>query len=325
MFYMFYPRVLHSLFFALVAVISQPACSQSNLNDLNDKEQCQSDRLKMQMLGTRGPELWDKRASVSYLVWLDNKARVMIDAGSGSSQNFESSNAKFEDLDAILFTHFHVDHSADFMAYAKGGFFTDRTRDLFIIGPSASKFFVSADQFVERSIGNNGVYPYLNDFVNKDDRSAYKIIPQTLQWTDDNPQVITAYSNPQTGLSVKAVATRHGPVPAFAYRLEAAGCSIVFTGDMSGQMDKVPALAKNTQILVAHNAISEDATGVAARLHMKPSYIADMSARANVKHLLLTHLMRRSVNKKDETLQIIGNSYKGKVTFPDDLDIYWVK
>lgn len=323
---MFNKTVIHSLFltlfFSVTVLISLPACSQSRLNEA---ETCQPNRLKVQMLGTRGPELWDKRASVSYLVWLDNKARIMIDAGPGSSQNFEASKAKFEDLDAMLFTHFHVDHSADFMAYAKGGFFTERNHDLLVIGPSASKLFVSADQFVERSIGNSGVYPYLSDFVNKDDRSAYKIIPKTLQWSDENPQIITAYSNPKSGIEAKAVATRHGPVPAFAYRVEAAGCSIVFSGDMSGQIDKVPTLAKNTQLLIAHNVIPEDATGVAARLHMKPSYIGELSARAKVKRVMLTHLMRRSVNKKEETLQIIGKSYKGKVTFPNDLDIYSVK
>ncbi len=309
----------HLLLTVIIVLISQSVCSENK-----PENSCQPNRVKLQMLGTRGPELWDKQASVSYLVWLDNKARIIIDAGSGSSQNFEASKAKFEDIDAILFTHFHVDHSADFMAYAKGGYFTDRTRNLMIIGPSASQLFVSANQFVERTIGRKGVYPYLSNFVNEEQSSAFKIIPKTLLWMDDSPKVITVYSNSATGLLVKAVATRHGPVPAFAYRVEAAGCSIVFSGDMSGQIDKVPAFANNAEILVAHNAIPEDAGGVAAKLHMKPSYIGKMAAQANVKQLLLTHLMRRTADK-NKTLQIIRKFYNGNIIFPNDRDVFFVE
>ncbi len=42
---------------------------------------CQSDRVKLQMLGTRGPEFLDGNASTGYLIWLNNKARVIVDAG----------------------------------------------------------------------------------------------------------------------------------------------------------------------------------------------------------------------------------------------------
>ena len=286
---------------------------------------CEPKRMKLQMLGTRGPELWDKSASVSYLIWLDDKARIMIDAGSGSSQNFELSEAKFEDLEAMLFTHFHVDHSADFMAYAKGGFFTDRVQDLTIIGPSGNKWVVSADEFLERSIGNKGLYPYLSDFINKDDQSEYKITSKTLPWTDEDPQITTVYSSPDGKIIVKAVPTKHGPIPSFAYRVEAAGCAVVFTGDMNGSLAMVPELAKQADILVAHNAIPEGQTGVAAGLHMKPSYIGKMAEQAKVKKLLLTHLMRRSAEKKKETLDIIREAYKGGVFFPHDMEAYMLK
>ena len=56
-------------------------------------------------------------------------------------------------------------------------------------------------------------------------------------------------------------------------------------------------------------------------LHMKPGYIGKLAAQANTKHLLLTHLMKRSVNRKDETLQLIREYYTGPVSFPKDLDI----
>ena len=94
-----------------------------------------------------------------------------------------------------------------------------------------------------------------------------------------------------------------------------------FTGDMSGRLGQMPRLARGSDILVAHNAIPEDATGAAANLHMKPGYIGAMAATAGVKQLVLSHLMRRTIDRKDETLRLIRNKYKGPVTFPDDLDV----
>jgi len=107
--------------------------------------QCQSERVKVQMLGTRGPEFLDNRASTGYLIWLDNHARIIVDTGPGTVQRFKESGANFEDLQLILFTHFHVDHSADFPAYIKGGFFTERSKDLDILGPSGTAFVTSAE------------------------------------------------------------------------------------------------------------------------------------------------------------------------------------
>jgi len=40
--------------------------------------------------------------------------------GGGASLNYELSGAKFNDLDVVTFSHFHVDHSADFPALVKG-------------------------------------------------------------------------------------------------------------------------------------------------------------------------------------------------------------
>jgi len=99
-------------------------------------------------------------------------------------------------------------------------------------------------------------------------------------------------------------------------------CVISFTGDMSGRLRAMPALAKGSDLMIAHNAIPEDATGIPALLHMKPSYIGKMAAEAGVKKLLLTHLMKRSISRQDETLKLIQESYKGPVEFPKDLDVF---
>src|SRR6516225_9053550 len=72
---------------------SSPATGQS----------CGSHGLALQVLGSGGPELQDKRASTSYLVWENGKARVMVDAGGGSALRFGESGAQMSQLDVILF------------------------------------------------------------------------------------------------------------------------------------------------------------------------------------------------------------------------------
>jgi ribonuclease BN (tRNA processing enzyme) len=281
---------------------------------------CDADRVSLQMLGTGGPELFDENASTGYLLWLDDKARIIIDTGPGTVQRFKQSGARFEDVELILFTHFHVDHSADFPAYIKGSYFTGRNTPLNIIGPSGNALLPSANAFVKRMFDSeNGVYPYLSEYIDPDVPSDYKIVPHTIPWSEKNLEIRTVYET--ADFNVKAVSVHHGPLPALAYRIEAAGCVISFTGDMNGSLGRMPALANASDILVAHNAIPEDATGVAANLHMKPSYIGAMAAQASVKQLLLSHLMRRTIDRKDETIRIIRERYKGPVIFPDDLDV----
>lgn len=281
---------------------------------------CESDRVRLQMLGTGGPELVGDRASSGYLVWLDGKARVIIDAGAGTVHRFRQSGAKFSTVELMLFTHFHVDHSSDFPAYVKGSYFTDRTEDLMVIGPSGNALLPSAGQFVARMLDQPaGVYPYLSDFLAPGDKSAYKILSRTVPWSHENPVIRTVY---QAGdLLVQSVPVHHGPLPALGYRIELAGCVLSFTGDMSGQLGQMPVLARGSDILVAHNAIPEEASGAAANLHMKPSYIGTLAAAAGVRQLVLSHLMQRTVDRKVDTTRFIREAYKGPIRFPNDLDV----
>ena len=58
------------------------------------------------------------------------------------------SGAQMSDLDLILFTHFHVDHSGDFAALIKSSWFEERKRPLPIYGPGGNDFMPSTVEFV---------------------------------------------------------------------------------------------------------------------------------------------------------------------------------
>jgi ribonuclease BN (tRNA processing enzyme) len=246
---------------------------------------------------------------------------VVVEAGSGSLQRFKQSEASINDVDLMLFSHFHVDHSADFPAYIKGAFFSDRNKDLYVFGPSGTQFIASAEQFVARAINSkNGMYPYLGSHIDANQHSAYKIKTKNIPWSYGDLSIRQVYS--KRGIKIQAVPTHHGPFPSVAYRVELAGCVISFSGDMNGRLGEVPNLAKGSDIFVAHYAVSENIQGVARNLHMKPSYIGEMAQQAKVKKLLLTHLMARSLEVKEESFEIIKKQFKGEIIFPNDLDVF---
>ena len=116
---------------------------------------CGSQGVAVQVLGSGGPELQDKRASSSYLVWEDGRPRVLVDAGGGSALRFGESGAQMSQLDVILFTHYHVDHSGDFSALIKSSWFEDRNRPLPIYGPEGNDFMPSTTEFVSDLFGRS--------------------------------------------------------------------------------------------------------------------------------------------------------------------------
>ncbi len=273
---------------------------------------CHAPGVWLQVLGSGGPEINDGRASSGYLIWLDGHARILVDMGSGSHSNFEQSQAALNDLDVVLLTHLHADHSNDLPALIKSSFFTRRDRDLPIYGPTGNQLMPSTTRFVQALFGQKGAYPYLADFL--DGSRLYRLLPGNVDITRKDKRVIVTGKR----FRISAIPVNHGPIPAIAWRVDIDGKSVVFSGDMSNKNDVLWQLAQQADILVAHHAINEIANPVARNLHMPPSEIGRIAAKAKVNKLVLSHLMQRTYGKEQEALSIIRKHYKGKVDFAND-------
>jgi len=275
-------------------------------------------KVTLQVLGSGGPESGDKRASSAYVVWIDGKSKVLIDIGGGASLRFEEVGAKISDLDVILLTHLHVDHTADLPALLKSAFFTRASGNLPLYGPDENNFMPSTKDFAERLFKDDeGAWQYLGDHLDGTARLQLKA-----HNVDDTRKVKTIYK--QDNISIMAVSVHHGPIPAIAYRVNVGNKSITFSGDMNGDYHTLERLAKGTDILVAHNAVPKGSTGVAAKLHMTPDIIGQIAHKAHVKKVVLSHRMLRTLGKETETLNEIKKSYKGSVKFANDKDKYKV-
>jgi ribonuclease BN (tRNA processing enzyme) len=288
-------------------------------------QSCGSSGLAVQVLGSGGPEMQDKRASTSYLIWDHGKARVLVDAGGGSALRFGESGAQMSQVDVFLFSHFHVDHSGDFPALIFSSWFEDRKRPLPIYGPPGNQYMPSTTEFVHDLFSEpHGAWRYLSDLVQPSPPSS-AAGSYTLQ-----PHNVVAGSTPllvfhTAEMTLYAVRVIHGAFPALAWRVEIGGKRIVFSGDTNGDGDGLTKLATNADLFVAHNAVPEGATGVERRLHMPPSVIGSIAGDAHVKQLVLSHRMLRTLGKEKETEAEIRRRYAGPVVFANDLDCFSVK
>lgn len=283
----------------------------------------------VQVLGSGGPELESQRASSSYLIWIAGEARVLVDIGGGAGLRFGESGARIADLDAILLTHLHADHTSDLPALVKSSWFSARKRPLPIYGPPDNRFFPSTVSFVRSFFDPvRGSYRYLGDVLRPLAKGGYKLQPHDVERRrakdrrEQNPPLeIAAFRNAR--LRAVAMPVGHGSVPALAWRVEAGGKRIVFSGDTNGLGEGLAALARDADLFIAHHAVPEDSgDAVALQLHMPPSVIGRIASRAKVKRVVLSHRMLRTLGRENETLEAIRKSYAGPVSFADDLNCF---
>jgi len=281
-------------------------------------QSCGSKGIALQVLGSGGPELQDKRASSSYLVWEDGQARVLVDAGGGSALRFGESGAQMSQLDVILFSHFHVDHSGDFPVLIKSSWFEDRKRPLPVYGPEGNDFMPSTVEFVYDFFGDkHGAFRYLSELLVPGEEGDYKLQPHNVVGTAKPVEIFR-----RGGITAQAVRVVHGGFPSLAWRVEIGGKVIVFSGDTNGDAAGLRQLAAKADLFVAHNAVPEGVTGVERNLHMPPSVIGEIAGEAHVKHLILSHRMLRTLGKESQTQSEIEKKFSGPLTFANDLDCF---
>ena len=282
---------------------------------------CGAQGVALQVLGSGGPELQDQRASSSYLIWFNGRPTVLVDVGGGSALRFGQSGASVAPLEVVLLTHLHVDHTSDLPALVKSSFFEGRTDPLPLYGPAGNGDFPSTKQFVRTLFGTpSGAYRYLAEFVSAAPSDEYHLDAHNV--SVKGHEIRPIYDS--HGVRVVATAVIHGGVPALAYRVEIAGASIAFSGDTNGDGGNLARLARGVDLLVAHNAVRDGATGVERALHMQPSVIGRTAQEAAVKRLVLSHRMLRTLGHEEETEASIRTSFAGPVSFSNDLDCFAV-
>lgn len=278
---------------------------------------CGDEGVWIQILGAGGPELHDGDAGPSYLLWIDNQARLLIDAGPGASVRFDEAGAAFEDLDAIAFSQLSANHAADFPAFLDGSRFHSRTRSLPVLGPEGGSS-IGLSTFVERLIGPDGAYPELADFLTVQSRGGYRLSVRGVPATGRRRWA--RFGNED--LQLAAIPVHHGDVPALAWRVEAQGFSAVFAGDFSNRKNVIAEFAADADALVVSHAEPEHARGEARDRHVTPGQIGRIAEQAAARMLILSHRMNRTRGRESQSREAIEANYGGALIFADDLECW---
>ncbi len=267
----------------------------------------------LQILGSGGPFAGDKRASSGYLVWVNGRPLVMLDAGGGTYLRLQQAGAHVEDIKLICISHFHPDHSSELPALLWSDLYSDRKAPIAVIGPSGP--------------GAAGLVGFLDALA--------KMAMPTDAFTRVNRIEVNTKDNKRTevykddAVRVAAFSVDHGPWPTLAYRIEINDLSIGYGADQKGSNLGFAEFVRGVDILVMHLAVSEQAQGPATKIHAKPSVVGKIAQKAGVSTLVLSHFIKLnspkpvaedfSLSNLESNLAHLKKYYSGTVVLAEDL------
>lgn len=293
-------------------------------------DSCDGNGLKVQVLGSGGADLADGRGGSSYLVWLGSKARALVDAGPGAATRFTAVGARVSDLDLVLFTQLHADHTLDLPALVSLALQEGRTQPLALYGPAGSRLAPSTVTFVRTLLdGTRGAYRHLGDVLSPLVKDGFKLAAREVSTRasavgvrrEDNDGVADLRAE---HFQVSTAYVNQGTLPVLAWRLRVGERSVVFTGDSSGEAANLERLARNADLLVAYLASTPSNTGAERSPLLIPSVIGRLAAQAGVRRVVLSHRTRDTLGSEETALAAIRVRYAGPVAFADDLGCFTV-
>jgi ribonuclease BN (tRNA processing enzyme) len=221
----------------------------------------------------------------------------------------------------VLLTHLHIDHAGEIPGLFKARAVSGSGPIVFNVwGPTGSPgkgedaYFPSTREFLRLLFGPKGAFAYLNDFA----------APITLHGHDVPASPENAAPRQileQRGVTITAIAGHHGDAPSVIYRIEHAGRSITFSGDIDAQgLPALHSLAKSTDLLV-FNTVVLDPPGSPAilyTLHTPPHVIGELAKEVGARALLLSHISPAVEESQRAVLDSIAKTYAGSVIFATD-------
>jgi len=272
---------------------------------------CTGNPIAVQVLGSGAPGFVKDRANTSYLLWIGNQAKILVDAGGGTYARFGQSQAKFSDLSMILVSHLHPDHISDLPAVLWSGRQT-RSGSLPVIGPSGNNAAPSISTFLSREFDpKDGAFQILGPIMASGtaDSGVVRLDASVVDVTKQEPATVFD----RDGIKVTALGIPHGNLPTVAYRVETQGKSIVFSSDQNGTNPRFPEFAKGANLLVMHLAIGVGANNPNQAL---PAVVGSVAQSANPRRLVLSHIARFDL---DAAVADVKKSYTGPLTVGADL------
>jgi ribonuclease BN (tRNA processing enzyme) len=311
-------RRRHRIFYLFFALgLATAAMGQ----EAPDRTAVKAPALALVVLGSGGPGAVG-RAGSCHLVLVDGVPRILVDAGPGSFVRLGETGLSLEKIDIQLLTHLHADHAGELPGLFKARAVAVRAPIRFeIFGPEGHEakgdaaYFPSTSHLVDLLFGAQGAFAYLPDFAG----------PITFQVKDlpaiprdgQQPMIIRA----EHDLVIRAIPGHHRDAPSVIYRIDYAGKSITFSGDIDAEgLDNLQKIATDTTLLVFNAVVLDppEAPPILYTLHSPPSAIGRLADASKVHGLLLAHLSPATDENRSEVETSIRQFYAGPITFASD-------
>ena len=254
------------------------------------------DGLRVFVCGAASPLVAPGHAQACVAV-LAGEALYLVDAGMGAAGTFAFSGESLVPLRAVLLTHFHSDHITGLPDINLNSWVAGRRQPLQVVGPIGVGRVVA---------GFNEAFAL--DYGYRVAHHGTAMLPLELAVLEART-VDAGVVLDEDGLVVTAFPVDHAPVaPAFGYRFDYRGRSVVVSGDTVAT-ESLRTAAKDADLLL-HDALSlpivralENGARAAGRLRMAkimadiPSYhahaahLAGLAASAGVRQLALYHFV----------------------------------
>lgn len=273
--------------------------------------------VRVVLLGTKGgPTPGGNRAAPATLIDIAGRAFV-VDCGNGVAGQYARARMPFSHLSRIFVTHNHSDHMADVGTLIELAWSSGLVTPVTVHGPPPIARIVrdqlaAFDYDIAARIREEGRLP-LAPLVHVAERAEPGLVLR------------------DGDLTVTSALVDHETIrPAFAYRFDTPGRSIVISGD-TRYSDNLVRLAKGADLLI-HEAIYAPAIGrmggeaaPTLRDHLRRSHtvtedVGLVAARARVRKLVLSHLVPADPAISDEMwLAGVRRNFTGEAVVGRDL------
>lgn len=250
--------------------------------------------MRLTTLGTGTIALSAERVCAGHLVEA-GAVRLLLDCGSGVSHRLAETGVAWREITHVAFTHFHLDHIADFatLVFAwKYGDRPGRSTPLMVIGPEGTAALLG------RLADALGEWLRAPGF----EVAVIEIAPgATLDLGD--------------GVLLSATKVPH-TVESVAYSISRGRRRIVYTGDM-GYDPMFGEWARGADVLLCECSLPRE---MMIAEHLTPEQCGALAAAALPKHLVLTHFYP-PVERTDVRAAVAAH-YAGPVSLASDGAMY---
>jgi ribonuclease BN (tRNA processing enzyme) len=238
----------------------------------------------------------------------------LLDVGPGAFLRIGELQLDVENVDTVLLTHLHIDHTEDLAAFFNERALTsDGPISYHVFGPDGAGLFPKTSRFVDLLVGREGAFAYQKTFGV---RESFVVRDLPINLDPQRNKIVDA-----GGLLVEEIATHHGDCPSVAYRISYKGAVVVFSGDMDASaLPNLERLAKDANLLVFNCAVLDppDSPSQLYDLHTPPKKIGEAARAGGVKNLLCSHLAPDVEGQENAVRKSIGAAFAGPVSFAKD-------